>query len=307
MEKKFKAGQRVRHATKTEWGIGEVLIDQAGDRVSIFFEDVGAKEFIVDQAKFTILNGAEGVSDYLSSLVKHHHSKPKNSVASSKSDTKFFSFKLAIEQFLKFFPLGFNDPKYNGGDGDERKYKEDAHKLMVELLNQDTYSSLLQQSNYQELIDRIKKVINKTNLISPYEKIWLTNGINQEINQKDFAASLFSLLYATSNIKERFEDFSKILSKIGAAKWPIATYFLFIRFPETHMFLKPIVTQEAASTLNQEINYKPELNWLTYSQVLSLAERISTKLKSDGGDNLNPRDMIDVQSFIWVVASGYES
>lgn len=95
------------------------------------------------------------------------------------------------------------------------------------------------------------------------------------------------------------------MSKIGAAKWPIATYFLYIRFPESQIFIKPVVTQNAANILNLEINYKPELNWLTYSQVLVLAERIRMELLKDGRSILVPRDMIDVQSFIWIIAPGY--
>ena len=81
-----------------------------------------------------------------------------------------------------------------------------------------------------------------------------------EANQKKFAESLFDLLYGESEMQIRFEHFAELLSEIGAAKWPIATYFPFVTFPESHMFLKPLVTQAAANVLSQEINYRPELN-----------------------------------------------
>ena len=216
-----------------------------------------------------------------------------------------FSFSQAIDNFLSFFPAGFHDPKYLNGRTGERQYKEEAHALMLELLDKDTFSALLDRGEIREIHDRAKRVVNKTNLISPYEKIWFSNGIASDVNQKRFAETFFDLLYGDGGMQVRFERFAELLSDIGAAKWPIATYFLFVAFPKTQMFLKPIVTQDAANVLGQEINYKPELNWMTYHQVLMLAERIGVELRKDGREILAPRDMIDVQSFIWVTAPGY--
>lgn len=305
MQEKFKSGERVKHATKTEWGIGEVLSDESGGRVKVFFEDVGAKEFDLEHARFVRLSGEEGVSDYLTALVKHYHAELRKPAPTGKQKPEFMSFSKAVQNFLSYFPSGFNDPEYLYGAGNERKFKDDANLLMLELLGKEIFKGLLQQGNFEEIHDRAKRVINKTTLISPYEKIWFSNGVGVEANQKKFAESLFDLLYGESEMQIRFERFSGLLAEIGAAKWPIATYFMFITFPERHMFLKPVVTQDAANILGQEINYRPELNWLTYSQVLALAERIRKELQKDGRENLAPRDMIDVQSFIWVTAPGY--
>lgn len=305
MADKFKVGYRVKHLTKTEWGIGEVIADEAGGRVKIFFEDVGAKEFDLSHAKFVFLTGDEGKSEYLTALVNHHKAELKKSVLTGKQKPSFMPFSKAVENFLSYFPEGFQDPKYLVGATNERQYKVDANELMLSLLNQSDFLELLEKGDVKEIRDRAKKVVNKTNLISPYEKIWFSNGIAAEVNQKRFAESLFDLLYGDGEMHVRFEQFANLLSEIGAAKWPIATYFLFVTFPKTQMFLKPIVTQDAANVLGQEINYKPEPNWLTYSQVLALAERIRVELNKDGRQILAPRDMIDVQSFIWVTAPGY--
>ena len=305
MQENYKSGERVKHATKTEWGIGEVLADQSGGRVKVFFEDVGAKEFDIGHARFVSLSGDEGKSDYLTALVKHYHAELKKPVLAGKPKPAFMSFSKAVQNFLSYFPSGFSDPEYLLGAGNERNYKLAANQLMLELLGKKSFEELLQENDFKEICDRAKRVVNKTNLISPYEKIWLSNGLGVDANQERFAESLFDLLYGESEIPIRFERFSALLTEIGAAKWPIATYFLFITFPKIHMFLKPVVTQDAANVLGQEINYKPELNWLTYSQVLALAERIRKELHKTGMENMAPQDMIDVQSFIWVTAPGY--
>ena len=305
MNEKFKLGDRVKHFTKTEWGIGEVVTEESNGRIQIFFEDVGAKEFDLAHAKFLKLSGDDGSSEYLTSLVKFHFAELKKPSITGNQKPEFKSFSKAIQNFLSFFPQGFLDSNYLTGPSNERQYKNDAHNLMLSLLNKHDFKSLLDQGNFKEIHDRSKKVINKTNLISPYEKIWFSNGISSEDNQIIFAKSLFYMLYGDGEVQTRFESFSKMLSLIGAAKWPIATYFLFITFPENHIFLKPLVTQNAAKVLRQEINYKPELNWLTYNQVLTLAELIRKELIKDGREILAPIDLIDIQSFIWVTAPGY--
>jgi hypothetical protein len=308
MSQKFKRGERVKHATKTEWGIGEVLADESGGNLQIFFEDDGPKIFdpAHDHAKFVRLSGSDGESDYLTALVKHHHSQAaKPTPTGAKKKPEFKPFAQAVANFLGYFPAGFRDPAYRDGAGNERAYKMEAHLLMTQLLNKELFLSLLRKGEFKEISDQAKRVVGKTNLISPYEKIWLSNSLAPETNQKNFAESLYDLLYGQDEMQPRFERFAEMLAAVRAAKWPIATYFPFITFPKDHMFLKPVVTQDAAAVLGQEINYRPELNWLTYSQVLALAERIRKELYKDGREDLKPQDMIDVQSFIWVTAPGY--
>ena len=65
------------------------------------------------------------------------------------------------------------------------------------------------------------------------------------------------------------------------------------------MFLKPTVTQNAAEISGFAINYRPDLNWHTYASVLAFAKYLKAELVE-----LSPRDMIDVQSFMWCIAPG---
>ena len=57
-----------------------------------------------------------------------------------------------------------------------------------------------------------------------------------------------------------------MLEDIDAAKWTIASYFLLILHPEQHMFVKPTIAQHYSEECGFEINYKPQLNWLTKRQ-----------------------------------------
>jgi hypothetical protein len=65
-----------------------------------------------------------------------------------------------------------------------------------------------------------------------------------------------------------------------------------------HIFLKPRVTQTAANRYGYEFAYSSKPLWETYQCLLNFAE----ELKIDLAD-LEPKDMIDLQSFMWVLGS----
>ncbi len=54
-----------------------------------------------------------------------------------------------------------------------------------------------------------------------------------------------------------------------------------------------------------DIHYRPELNWNTYQKVLDLAQMLRGELQKTGRPELVPSDMIDIQSFIWIIDPGY--
>jgi hypothetical protein len=80
--------------------------------------------------------------------------------------------------------------------------------------------------------------------------------------------------------------------------WPVATVFGFIAQPEKHIFLKPLVTRAAAQRYGFDFHYESAPNWKTYGSLADFAEQVREDQRS-----LGPRDMIDLQSFIWVMGS----
>jgi len=80
--------------------------------------------------------------------------------------------------------------------------------------------------------------------------------------------------------------------------WPVVTVFGFIAAPASHIFLKPTVTRRAAETLGVPFEYRSRPNWETYAELLRHARAVRKDLP-----DLHPRDMIDIQSFLWVQGS----
>jgi len=78
----------------------------------------------------------------------------------------------------------------------------------------------------------------------------------------------------------------------------VVTVFGFIAQPRTHFFLKPKVTRLAAQEYGYELEYESRPNWKTYVVLLNFAAVVRRDLR-----DLRPRDMIDIQSVLWVQGS----
>jgi hypothetical protein len=94
-------------------------------------------------------------------------------------------------------------------------------------------------------------------------------------------------------------------SRIG--KWPFFTWLPFLADPTRHMMIRPSIASGFASILPFEIGYRSELNYEMYRLVVLMSERLRAKLM-DTELNLGRRelDMIDMQSFMWVVQRHFE-
>ncbi len=74
---------------------------------------------------------------------------------------------------------------------------------------------------------------------------------------------------------------------------------LFIRFPEKYLFVKPKMTKEAAANRGCDIKYSSQVRWDAYSRILDFGQDLFERLMQSENEMLHPRDMIDIQSFMW--------
>jgi hypothetical protein len=278
-----KKGERVRHPTMTSWGLGEVVDDSRGDLTRVFFVGVGEKTISSKHVSLITVDPSEASHPVLDNLR-----------LSDAPGIRYRSLPDSIQFFLERYPQGFYGDKFLR---EERNYKVAARELMIETLSEDILERLCESRAYSDVCARALKVVNATNLIFPNEKMALKDGLKSSDAQEAFSGSLFNVLFGPGPENERFEQFGAVLNRIGAGKWTTATYFLFLSDPHHFMFVKPIVTQNAAMLSGFEINYRPEINWLTYSRVLAFCEYLKNELA-----DLKPRDMIDIQSFMWCIA-----
>jgi hypothetical protein len=131
----------------------------------------------------------------------------------------------------------------------------------------------------------------------------LRDAVRAPAGARAFAHGLFDWLYGPGLLEERFGRWCDVVAGLPRRQtrvltWPLLTVFGFLAHPEAHMFLKPNVTRLAARRYGFDLAYTSKPAWPTYARVLTFAETVRRDVR-----DLRPRDMIDLQSFIWVQGS----
>ncbi|HEX8458725.1 MAG TPA: hypothetical protein VF656_15630 [Pyrinomonadaceae bacterium] len=205
-------------------------------------------------------------------------------------------------KFLKYFPGGFADATYMDW---EREYKWESHERWEETLGRAEFRRLLRAEEFAEVAARAVRVEQRSrhSMIFSFEKMALRDAIKVEEGARLFAEGLYELLHGGASARRKFERWVETVGALPRKQtrvltWPLVTVFGFIAQPERHIFLKPNVTRRAAAKYGFDFQYKSRPSWETYSNYLDFAETIRQDL-----DDLKPRDMIDIQSFLWVQGS----
>jgi hypothetical protein len=205
-------------------------------------------------------------------------------------------------RFLKFFPGGFQDETYLEW---EREYKWATHQRWQAALGKEEFRRLLGAGAYDEVASRAVRVEQQSrhSMIFSFEKMALRDAVKSRSGAEAFANGLFDFLHGGGTLKRRFSTWVDVVAALPRRQtrvltWPLVSVFGSIAQPGTHIFVKPTVTKAAAAAYGYDFKYESRPNWTTYQSALAFAETI----RRDNAD-LRPRDMIDLQSFIWVQGS----
>lgn len=129
----------------------------------------------------------------------------------------------------------------------------------------------------------------------------------------DFAALTANLLYGSGSLGSRFDEFVFSLEKLATphfdrlSSWSamsrsIPSFLLMLSDPKTHAIVKTEEFRRAFSAfMGKKLPDKP----LTGGDYVDLLDFLSSLRAALIVEGLQPRDMIDVQSFIWVGDAEY--
>jgi hypothetical protein len=208
----------------------------------------------------------------------------------------------ARRKFLRFFPDGFEDETYLEW---ERDYKRETHERWQRTLGRVEFERLLKLGEHGEIAARALRVEQQSrhSMIFSFEKMAMRDAVKSRDGARRFAEGLHAFLHGDASPQRRFEDWIACVATLPRRQtrvltWPTVTVFGFIAQPDTHLFLKPVVSRRAAAAYGFELRYRSKPSWETYASFLEFARTIRRDLR-----DLQPRDMIDLQSFIWVQGS----
>jgi hypothetical protein len=205
------------------------------------------------------------------------------------------------KKFLRFFPSGFRDPTYLDW---ERDYKWETHKRWQHELPVDEFRRLLHDQPAQVATRalRVEQQARHSMLFS-FEKMALRDALKTSSGASAFASGLYAFLHGTAPFSQRFDTWTAVVAGLPRKQtrvftWPVVTVFGFIAQPRDHLFLKPNTMRAAARAYGFPLRYTSRPSWDTYESLLAFADVIRHDLR-----DLKPRDMIDLQSFMWVLGS----
>jgi hypothetical protein len=197
----------------------------------------------------------------------------------------------------------FSDPAFVK---EEIVYKQDAVKKGKKLLGEEDFSQLIIEQNYDEINKRLYAIGQSTNLL--YLSVPLKGDLNilhqLEAHKSTFYKAVFDLIYGPEQTHERLDRFLDYVDKRDLPhKWTFPTYFLFIFHPDKEIFIKPSIVKWLIkfASFESEIDFSSHPSGKTYNAIRLLHFKIKEDLK-----DYNPKDMIDIQSFIWTCAYAYK-
>lgn len=208
----------------------------------------------------------------------------------------------ARRRFQKFFPRGFADPTYLEW---ERDYKWDTHERWESVLNRAAFERLLRARAFGAISAAALRAEQQArhSMIFSFEKMALRDATRSAEGARAFAEGLFEFLHGEGELPERFDRWVATVDSLPRRQtrvltWPIVSVFGFIAQPREHLFVKPTVTRRAAEALGYPLLYESRPSWEVYADVLGFARQLRRDLA-----DWKPRDMIDIQSFMWVQGS----
>lgn len=203
-------------------------------------------------------------------------------------------------KFELYYPEGFADAAYLIA---ERAPKDRAHQTWQRLLGQDDFRKLLARGACRQIADTALRIEAEAGLLSPFEKMALREALRPAAGARLFAHELYPFLYQRGGAERRFSDWAQAVAELPCARgrvltWPVLTAFGFIARPDRHLLLKPRATRAAARAYGFDLRYASAPSWPVYESLMTFAAIILRDLDRQPG--FQARDLIDVQSFIWV-------
>ncbi len=118
-------------------------------------------------------------------------------------------------------------------------------------------------------------------------------------DQAEMIRRMFDLLYGQGPSEERLERwFTWTAGQPAGANWPFGTFWLFMLDPDSEVFVKPRATRRVLKWLGSDVSLPTAPSGEAYAQVRGVFNELRDALSE-----YEPKDMVDIQSFVWVAGT----
>lgn len=192
---------------------------------------------------------------------------------------------------------GFSDPDF---EADEIDYKQATIAKARDLLSEVELQRLISEGRFDEFIERLDTIGKDNNLL--WRRVPMSGDLGilyqPTLDKPTFCQAVFDLLYGPGPSHERLWRYTDYVKAHNLPnKWTFPTYFLFICHPDSEIFVKPQTTKWFLQFSGGPRTFTSVPTPPTYATILQMAQQLM-----DGLQAYEPRDMVDIQSLIWVCA-----
>ncbi|MEP7311490.1 MAG: hypothetical protein ABI859_02815 [Pseudomonadota bacterium] len=224
----------------------------------------------------------------------------------------------ARDLFLKACPNGFGGEVYNAPNG-ERVYKSVAHERYAAAAS--SLPAIAKQADAATIRDALRHVyagpkggdIEGLNLMHPrFEAPHYFAALDDGGFARRFLSA--ALAFISSPDRPNFERYASAVEEMqwvegkgGTGLWPLFSWLPFVADPANHLVVRPSIVREFASILPFELRLDSALDYESYRRVLTMTAALKAAIEnSEVNLARRPLDMIDLQSFMWVVLRLFE-
>lgn len=293
----------MRHRKRPEWGVA-ICAWIRRERQAYQFED--GKLRIFPKTHVHLLEPVERPTEETMRTVRALRAASGLNQARrnlDRGDEVQLTFDQQLVLFKHLYDNGFEDEswqKEHRGAGAPRtlkRHRDPMIELAAEKLNQEALQALVDQQRYETVIERLTDLLDATDLVTkrhvaPLKKMHFSEA-------QRVAEALVEMLYGEQSLRHRLEIFANaVLRATGKAPtWPLMTAPLALRFPATHVCVRPSSFREQAKTAGDGLKLDRRFNAQHYARVLHMAQDVSDRLAAA---NYEPKDLLDIHDFIWV-------
>jgi len=192
---------------------------------------------------------------------------------------------------------GFDDPRMVE---EERDYKVYLCDRARDWLEKETLEGLLEAGDAAGFVDRLDRLGKEKGNNLLYRGVPRAGDLGilyqERLDKPAFCRQVFDLLYGEGESAQWLGRYSEWVSDQGLPnKWTFPTFLLWARHPEEEVFVKPTVAAASIRLLGSDLELGPAPNGDDYVEFRELVLGLKQDLAEYG-----PRDVTDLQSFLWV-------
>lgn len=211
-----------------------------------------------------------------------------------------------VEELLALFRQqypnwqSFSDPIDPDFQRNEIDYKQNLIAKAKNQLAEPELRQLIDKLDYDGLIAKLRAIGQGSNLL--FLKHSKSGDLNiledRDLDKQAFGRSFYILLHGNDTPEARLNGYLDLIERHRLPnKWTFPTYFLFLCHPETDIFIKPATIGKFLDFINEK-KFTSTPSVQSYAAIKQIAHQLKDLLH-----DYAPRDMVDIQSFIWVCVS----